>query len=49
MFPEQTMQIVTMLSHILGYFTDEHVDESIVGFLSIFFPDQPLAITFNFS
>jgi len=38
-FPEQTRQIVTMLSCILGYFTDEHVDESILGFFSIFSPD----------
>jgi len=48
MFPEQTKK-VTMLSCILGYFTDENVDESILGFLSIFCPGQPPAITFNFS
>lgn len=48
MFQEQTRKIVTILSCILGCFTNEHVDESILGSLSIFSPDQPPAITFNF-
>ena len=38
-----------MLSCILGYFTDEYVDASILGFLSIFYPEQPPAFTFNFA
>ena len=42
-------EIGTMLSCVLGYFTDEHVDASILGFLSIFFPSQPPASTFNFA
>ena len=37
-----------MLSFILGYFTDEHIDESILGFLSIFVPGQPPAVIYNF-
>lgn len=49
MFPEQARKIVTMLSCIIGYFIDEHVDESILGFLSIFCSGQPLAITLNFA
>lgn len=49
MFPEQTRKIVTMLSHILGHFTDENVDESILGLFYIFSLDQPLIITFNFA
>ena len=48
-FYERTRQIVTMLSCILGYTTDEHVDEPILGFLSIFFPGNPPATVFNFA
>ena len=37
-----------MLSFILGYFTDEHTDESILGFLSTFFPGQPPYVIYNY-
>ena len=37
-----------MLSFILGYFTDEHTDESILGFLSTFVPGQPPLVTYNY-
>lgn len=48
-FSERARQIVTMLYCILGYTIDEHVDEPIVAFLSIFFPGKPPATVFNFS
>ena len=38
-----------MLSFILGYFIDEHVDVAVLGFLSTFTPGQPPATIFNFS
>ena len=38
-----------MLSCILGYFTDEHVDALVLGFLFIFTPGQPAATIFNFA
>ena len=48
-FLERTRLIVTMMSCILGYFTDEYVDASILGFLSIFYPRQPPSFIFNFA
>lgn len=39
-FSERARQIVTMLSCILGYITNEHVDEPILSFLSIFCPSK---------
>ena len=48
-FFERTRHIITMLSCILGYFNDEHVDASILGFLSTFSLGQPPATIFNFS
>ena len=38
-----------MLSCILGYTSDEHVDEVIMAFLSIFTPGKPLAIMFDYA
>ena len=38
-----------MLSFILSYFTNEHVDVAVLGFLSTFTPGQPPATIFNFS
>ena len=37
-----------MLSFILGYFTDEHTDESILGFLSTMSPGQPPSVIFYY-
>ena len=37
-----------MLSFILGYFTNEHTYESILGFLSTFAPGQPPSVIFNY-
>ena len=38
-----------MLSCILGYTIDEHVDEVVLGFLSIFFPGKPPATLYNYA
>ena len=38
-----------MLPFILGYFIDEHVDASVLGFLSFFVRGQPPAVIFYFS
>ena len=37
-----------MLSFILGSFTDEHTDESILGFLSTFVLGQPPSVIYNY-
>lgn len=38
-----------MISNVLGYTTSEFVDEIIIAFMSIYSPDQPPAIMFDFS
>ena len=43
-FSKITRYIISMLSFILGYFIDEHVDVVVLGFLSTFTPGQPLLI-----
>ena len=48
-FSERARQIVTMLSCILGYTTDEHLDEPILAFLSIFCSGKPPATISNFA
>jgi len=48
-FSERCRQIITMLSCILGYTTDEHVDEVVLSFLSIFSPGKPLAVIYNYA
>ena len=40
-FSEGARHIISMLSFILVYFTDEHTDESILGFLSTMSLGQP--------
>ena len=40
-FPEGSRHVISMLSFILGYFTNEHIDKSILGFLSTFSLGQP--------
>ena len=48
-FPEGSRQIIfIMLSFILGYFTDEYTDESILGFLSTMSLRQPPTIIFDY-
>lgn len=48
-FSERGRQIITMLSCILGYTLDEHVDEVILAFLYIFTLGKPPAIMYNYS
>lgn len=48
-FSEIGRRIITMLSCILGYTSDEHVDEVIMAFLSIFTLDNPPSIMFNYA
>ena len=48
-FSERTRHIISMLSFIFGYFTDEHVDVAVLGFLSTFTPGHPPTTIFNFS
>ena len=48
-FPEGSRHVIYMLSFILGYFTDEHTDESILGFLSTFVPGQGPSIIYNYA
>ena len=38
-----------MLYFILGYFTDEYTDDSILGFLSTMSPGQPPAVIFDYA
>ena len=38
-----------MLSCILGYTSDEHVDEVIMAFISIFTPGKPPAIMYDYA
>lgn len=38
-----------MLSCILGYTTNEHVDEFVLAFLSIFFPGKSPTIVYNYA
>ena len=48
-FSERTRHIISMLSFILGYFTDEHVDASVLGFFSTFTLGHPPATIFIFA
>ena len=48
-FPDETRQIVSMLSFILGYASDEFTDVAILGFLSTLNPGQSPSIQFNFA
>ena len=48
-FPEGSRHVISMLSFILGYFTDEHTDESILGFLFTFTPGKPPSVIFDYA
>ena len=48
-FPKGSRQIISMLSFILEYFTDEYIDESIFGFLSTMSPSQPPTVIFDYA
>jgi hypothetical protein len=48
-FTVKANQIISILCYLLGYFSDEWVDEPILGFLSIFSTEERATIKFNFS
>ena len=48
-FPEGSRHFISMLSFILGYFTNEFSDESIIGFLSTLSPGEPLVVILDFA
>ena len=48
-FFQRSRHIISMISFILDYFTDEHADVAVLGFLSTFTPCQPPATIFNIS
>ena len=48
-FPYKANQIISLLSCLLGYYSDEWVDEPILGFLSIFSNEENASVIFNCS
>ena len=48
-FSETRRRIITMLSCILGFTSDEFVDEFIMAFLSIFTPSMPPTIMYDYA
>lgn len=48
-FSQASKHIITMVSSILGYRTDEHVDEVIFAFISLFTPSKPPTIKFDYA
>lgn len=47
-FPQRTRQFVSVLSSILGYYSDEWVDEPILGFRSTFSSEEGPSVTFDY-
>lgn len=48
MIPEAAKKIITIFSDILRYYSDQWVDEAIIGFLSIFSIDEkPIIFNYN--
>jgi len=48
MFPQRTRKVISFLSYILGYYSDEWVDEPILGFLSTLSTKEGLLVTFDY-
>lgn len=48
-FPDRAKQIITVISYLLGYYSNQWVDEAIIVFLSIFSTYSKPSILFNFS
>ena len=48
-FPEIFKQIITFISYHIGYYSDQWVDEAIIGFMSIFSTNYKPSIIFNFN
>jgi hypothetical protein len=49
MFSERGNQVISSLCFLLGYFSDEWVDEPILCFLSIFLADEQATTQFHYS
>jgi hypothetical protein len=49
LFSERGNQVISSLCSLLGYFSDEWVDEPILGFLSIFSAEEKATIQFDFN
>jgi hypothetical protein len=49
MFSEKGNQIISSLCCLLDYFSDEWVDEPILGFISIFFAEEKAIIHFDYN
>jgi len=49
MFPEASRHCISLLSYLLGYPDDQSIDETILGFLSIFNKYQQPTFTYNYS
>jgi len=49
MFPDRTRHITTILSYLLGYHSDQSVNEAILGFLSMFSSDSKPTVIYDFS
>jgi len=49
MFFERGKQIITMISCVLGYSTDEFVDELVLAFMSIYTLGQPPVVLYNYA
>lgn len=49
MFPEMTRQVILLFSCLLGYPTDQWVDEIILRFLLVFSAGEKPSIIFNYS
>jgi hypothetical protein len=49
MFSAKGNQVISSLYCLLGYYSDEWVDEAILGFLSIFSTEEKATTQFNFS
>jgi len=49
MIPDITRHITTILSYLLGYHSDQSVNEAILGFLSMFSSHSKPTIIYDFS
>jgi hypothetical protein len=49
MFPEKGNQIILSLCFVLGYFSEQLVDEPILGFLSIFATEEKTTTQFDYN
>jgi len=48
-FPDRTRYVVIVLSYLLGYYSDQSMDEVIIAFLSILSIESKPSVLFNFN